>query len=97
MLVSENLSRVAQPEIDIVHVNVGFSKPVSDHDPVIAAFTLPANQSTSDTIPPVSQPTPVNDSAIILPQLSRFALVDELAKGYSQGNFLLLHHLSESG
>lgn len=43
LLVSENFSRVAQPEIDIVHVNVGFSKPVSDHDPVIAAFTLPAN------------------------------------------------------
>lgn len=88
LLVSENLSRVAQPEIDIVHVNVGFSKPVSDHDPVIAAFTLPANQSTSDTIPPVSQPTPVNDSAIILPQLSKFALVDELAKEYTPSKIL---------
>jgi uncharacterized protein len=83
LLVSENLSRVAQPEIDIVHVNVGFSKPVSDHDPVIAAFTLPATQSTSDTIPPVVQPTPVSDSAIILPQLSKVALVEELAKEYT--------------
>ncbi|MBG1241663.1 endonuclease [Nostoc sp. NZL] len=88
LLVSENLSRAAQPEIDIVHVNVGFSRPVSDHDPVIAAFTLPANQSTSDTIPPVSQPTPVNDSAIILPQLSKFALVDELAKEYTPSKVL---------
>ncbi|MEH2467151.1 endonuclease [Nostoc sp.] len=88
LLVSENLSRIAQPEIDIVHVNVGFSKPVSDHDPVIAAFTLPANQSTSDTIPPVSQPTPANDSAIILPQLSKFALVDELAKEYTPSKIL---------
>ncbi|MEH2274070.1 MAG: endonuclease [Nostoc sp.] len=88
LLVSENLSRVAQPEIDIVHVNVGFSKPVSDHDPVIAAFTLPANQSTSDTIPPVSQPTPASDSAIILPQLSKFALVDELAKEYTPSKIL---------
>lgn len=88
LLVSENLSRVAQPEIDIVHVNVGFSKPVSDHDPVIAAFTLPANQSTSNTIPPVSQPTPANDSAIILPQLSKFALVDELAKEYTPSKIL---------
>ena len=85
LLVSENLSRVAQPEIDIVHVNVGFSKPVSDHDPVIAAFTLPTNQSTSDTIPPVVQPipTPVSDSAIIFPQLSKVALVDQLAKEYT--------------
>ncbi|MEH2118085.1 endonuclease [Nostoc sp.] len=88
LLVSENLSGVAQPEIDIVHVNVGFSKPVSDHDPVIAAFTLPANQSTSDTIPPVSQPTPASDSAIILPQLSKFALVDELAKEYTPSKVL---------
>ncbi|MEH2142870.1 endonuclease [Nostoc sp.] len=88
LLVSENLSRVAQPEIDIVHVNVGFSKPVSDHDPVIAAFTLPPNQSTSDTIPPVSQPTPASDSAIILPQLSKFALVDELAKEYTPSKIL---------
>ncbi|MBD2560763.1 MULTISPECIES: endonuclease [Nostoc] len=88
LLVSENLSRVAQPEIDIVHVNVGFSRPVSDHDPVIAAFTLPANQSTSDTIPPVSQPTPVSDSAIILPELSKFALVDELAKEYTPNKVL---------
>ncbi|MCC5642020.1 endonuclease [Nostoc sp. CHAB 5824] len=88
LLVSENLSRVAQPEIDIVHVNVGFSRPVSDHDPVIAAFTLPTNQSTSDTIPPVSQPTPVSDSEIILPQLSKFALVDELAKEYTPSKIL---------
>ncbi|MEH2265756.1 endonuclease [Nostoc sp.] len=83
LLVSENLSRVAQPKIDIVHVNVGFSRPVSDHDPVIAAFTLPATES-NDTIPPVVEPTPtpVSDSAIILPQLSKVALVDELAKEY---------------
>jgi endonuclease I/endonuclease/exonuclease/phosphatase family metal-dependent hydrolase len=83
LLVSENLSRFAQPKIDIVHVNVGFSKPVSDHDPVIAAFTLPAIQS-NDTSPPVVQPTPtpVTDSAI-LPQLSKVALVEELAKEYT--------------
>ncbi|MEH2199412.1 endonuclease [Nostoc sp.] len=84
LLVSENLSGVAQPKIDIVHVNVGFSKPVSDHDPVIAAFTLPATES-NDTIPPVVEPapTPVSDSAIILPQLSKVALVEELAKEYT--------------
>ncbi|MHC5599676.1 MAG: endonuclease [Nostoc sp.] len=88
LLVSENLSRVAKPEIDIVHVNVGFSKPVSDHDPVIAAFTLSANQSTSENIPPVVQPTPASDSAIILPQLSKVALVKELAKQYTPSKSL---------
>lgn len=88
LLVSENLSRVAQPEIDIVHVNVGFSRSVSDHDPVIAAFTLPPNQSTSNTIPSVNPPTPVGDLAIILPQLSKFALVDELAKEYTPSKIL---------
>ncbi|MEH1925119.1 endonuclease [Nostoc sp.] len=90
LLVSENLSRVAQPEIDIVHVNVGFRQPVSDHDPVIAAFTLPANQSTSENIPPVVQPTPTpaSDSAIILPQLSKVALVKELAKEYTPSKSL---------
>ncbi|MBN3875419.1 MULTISPECIES: endonuclease [unclassified Nostoc] len=90
LLVSKNLSSVAQPEIDIVHVNVGFNRPVSDHDPVIAAFTLPVNQSTSDTILPVVQPipTPVSDSAIILPQLSKVALVDELAKKYTPSKTL---------
>ncbi|MCW5316596.1 endonuclease I [Nostoc sp. KVJ3] len=88
LLVSQNLSRLAQPKIDIVHVNVGFTKPVSDHDPVIAAFTLPANQSTSDTTPPVTQSTPVSDSAIILPQLSKVALVEELAKEYTPSKTL---------
>jgi len=88
LLVSENLSRVAQPEIDIVHVNVGFSRPVSDHDPVIAAFTLPVNQSTSETIPAVSQSIPASDSGIILPQLAKFALVDELAKQYTPSKIL---------
>ncbi|MEH2194841.1 MAG: endonuclease [Nostoc sp.] len=88
LLVSKNLSRAAEPKIDIVHVNVGFSKPVSDHDPVIAAFTLPANQSTLNTTPPVSQSTPVSDSAIILPQLSKVALVQELAKEYKPSKSL---------
>ncbi|MEH2065110.1 MAG: hypothetical protein V7K50_23100 [Nostoc sp.] len=87
-LVSENLSRVAQPQIDIVHVNVGFRQPASDHDPVIAAFTLPANQSTSDTIPPVVQPTSASDSAIILPELFKVALVKELAKEYTPSKSL---------
>ncbi|MEH2163899.1 MAG: endonuclease [Nostoc sp.] len=88
LLISQNLSRVAQPKVDIVHVNVGFSKPVSDHDPVIAAFTLPANQSTSNTTPPVTQSTPGSDSAIILPQLSKVALVEELAKEYTPSKTL---------
>jgi len=50
LLISENLSRVAQPQVDIVHVNIGF-RGASDHDPVLAAFTLPA---ISPALPPLS-------------------------------------------
>ncbi|MEI2579711.1 endonuclease/exonuclease/phosphatase family protein [Scytonema sp. PRP1] len=57
LLVSKNLSVVAQPQIDIVHVNVGFKKPVSDHDPVLAAFTLPAKGSTTSSRLTVIEPT----------------------------------------
>jgi hypothetical protein len=55
--VSKNLSVVAQPQIDIVHVNIGFKKPVSDHDPVLAAFTLPAKESTTSSRLTVIEPT----------------------------------------
>ncbi|GAB1545062.1 hypothetical protein NUACC21_77380 [Scytonema sp. NUACC21] len=81
LLVSKNLSRVAQPEIDIVHVNVDFPKSVSDHDPVIAAFTLPANQNSS-TIGAVSQATRPSESGVLLSELSESALIEELAQEY---------------
>lgn len=57
LLVSKNLSVVAQPQIDIVHVNVGFKKSVSDHDPVLAAFTLPTKESTTSSRLTVIEPT----------------------------------------
>lgn len=83
LLVSKNLSVVTQPEIDIVHVNVGFSRSVSDHDPILAAFTLPANQTNSSTIRSVIQLTATGHSITLLPQLSNSALVEELAKEYT--------------
>ncbi|ARV62647.1 endonuclease I [Nostocales cyanobacterium HT-58-2] len=88
LLVSKNLSAVAQPEIDIVHVNVGFSRPVSDHDPVLAAFTLPLEASTASSSSPVIQPTAATDSATLLPELSDSALVKELAKEFTPSKSL---------
>jgi uncharacterized protein len=90
ILVSKNLASVAKPEIDIVHVNVGFRRSVSDHDPVLAAFTLPADQSTATnpSNPPVSPPTSVIDATIILPELSNSALIEELAQEYKPSQSL---------
>ncbi|MEC4813755.1 MAG: endonuclease [Scytonema sp. PMC 1069.18] len=90
ILVSKNLASVAQPKIDIVHVNVGVRKAVSDHDPVLAAFTLPSDQSTSITPsnPPVNPPTSIIDATIILPELSNSALTQELAKEYTPSQSL---------
>ncbi|WP_017317613.1 endonuclease [Mastigocladopsis repens] len=82
LLVSKNLSVVAQPEIDIVHVNVGFSRSVSDHDPIVAAFTLPTQATTASPSRPVIQEAAASDSATILPELSNSSLVQELAQEY---------------
>jgi len=41
MMVSSSLVN-AEPEIDVVHVNSEFAEQVSDHDPVMASFSLPA-------------------------------------------------------
>ncbi|MFK0732351.1 MAG: endonuclease, partial [Gloeotrichia echinulata HAB0833] len=91
LLVSKNLVSFAQPKVDIVHVNVGFSRPVSDHEPVVAALTLPANKTTSQPVssnPSTNLPTPVSNSAIILPQLSNSDLVKELANKYKPSKVL---------
>jgi predicted extracellular nuclease len=62
LLVSKNLVRTAaKPKIDIVHVNIGFSRPVSDHDPVVAAFRLSINQNSFSN-PSTNQLTPVGAS-----------------------------------
>lgn len=56
ILVSDNLSTTAAAEIDIVHLNAEFADQVSDHDPLVARFTLPqansapvANNDTATT------------------------------------------------
>jgi len=40
ILISENLQENWSPEFDIVHVNVEFFEEVTDHDPVLARFTI---------------------------------------------------------
>jgi endonuclease/exonuclease/phosphatase family metal-dependent hydrolase len=56
ILVSNNLSTTAAGEIDIVHLNAEFADQDSDHDPLVARFTLPqansapvANNDTATT------------------------------------------------
>ncbi|MBL29284.1 MAG: hypothetical protein CMM50_17270 [Rhodospirillaceae bacterium] len=41
ILVSAAMQAFAAPEFDIVHVNTGFADQASDHDPLLARFTLP--------------------------------------------------------
>lgn len=85
LLVSDHLSRVAQPDVDIVHVNIGFRRSASDHDPVLAAFRLPASQFNSSTTrptPSVSQFESVSNSATAPPQSSDTDLINQLAEEY---------------
>jgi len=91
LLVSKHLSRIAQPEVDIVHVNVGFRGSASDHDPVLAAFKLPYNQSnslTSRSTPSVSQPASTSNSITASPQFSEEGLFDQLAEDFQPNNNL---------
>ncbi|WP_199328984.1 endonuclease/exonuclease/phosphatase family protein [Coleofasciculus sp. FACHB-1120] len=45
ILVSKNLNTAA--EIDVVHLNAEFATQDSDHDPLVARFTLPINDNAS--------------------------------------------------
>lgn len=47
ILITPNLFSKGNPEINAVHVNAGISRSASDHDPVIARFTLLASGETS--------------------------------------------------
>lgn len=82
LLVSEHLARVAQPEIDIVHVNVGFKRSVSDHDPVLAAFTLPASRANLSTSRPQLSGSITTNSTTILPQLTS-TLIEQIVEEYA--------------
>ncbi|MCC5619912.1 endonuclease/exonuclease/phosphatase family protein [Nostoc sp. CHAB 5715] len=59
ILITPNLLDNGNPEINAVHVNAGISRSASDHDPVIARFTLSAlSESTPIPSAPVSSPEP---------------------------------------
>ncbi|WP_013334800.1 endonuclease [Gloeothece verrucosa] len=79
ILVSENLASGGQPEIKAVHVNAGKPGRASDHDPVIASFTI--FPSSKVVIPPVS----ANDApkAFIFPALAGNELLEQLDRQYS--------------
>ncbi|MBD2529407.1 endonuclease [Nostoc flagelliforme FACHB-838] len=67
ILVTANLFNKANPEINAVHVNAGFSRATSDHDPVIARFTLsPVGETTPiPSIPDTTFEPPVTSSTIL--------------------------------
>ncbi|MDJ0728755.1 MAG: endonuclease [Crocosphaera sp.] len=74
ILVSENLRNTANNQFDIVHVNVNqpSNLVLSDHDVVLAQFTLPEVSATPESIP----------SQTIFPELSGEALRSRLAAEY---------------
>ena len=78
ILVSQNLADEADGEFDIVHVNVNQPNALSDHDPVLARFTLPETNPVVTSVP----------SEAIFPELSGEALRSRLAAGYRVENSL---------
>jgi len=84
ILVTPNLFNKGQPEIDAVHVNAGISGSASDHDPVIARFTVSTLGIASPVSPtPAVPPSPVATSSSIFPSLTGDDLLKELDKLYS--------------
>jgi uncharacterized protein len=87
ILISPNLT-TANPEIEIVHINIGFTDQASDHDPLVSRFAI-ADKPVSTT--PVSsnsssQPSSTSTSsstATILPDLTGKQLLDKLAIGFA--------------
>ncbi len=79
ILISSHLS-MANPEIDIAHINIGFRDQASDHDPLVSRFTLSDSPITTSTpIPaPTNQPF-LPPASTILPNLNGDALLKKLA------------------
>jgi endonuclease/exonuclease/phosphatase family metal-dependent hydrolase len=79
ILVTRNLFSNGNPEIDAVHVNAGISGSASDHDPVIARFTLSAVGTPAPPVPP----RPPISSSTVLPGITGDNLLKELDRLYS--------------
>lgn len=75
ILTSQNLADDA--EVDIVHANVNFPNALSDHDPVLARFSLPQDGGSS-----------VVEGEVIFPGLTGTALFSRLVADYSVDNSL---------
>jgi endonuclease/exonuclease/phosphatase family metal-dependent hydrolase len=82
ILITPNLFSNGNPEIDAVHINAGIPSSASDHDPVIARFTLSA-VGAATPIPPVPPAQPGTAVTPILPGITGDELVKELDKLFS--------------
>ena len=82
ILITPNLFSNGNPEIDAVHVNAGIPSSASDHDPVIARFTLSA-VGAATPIPPVPPAQPGSAVTPILPGITGDELLKELDKFFS--------------
>jgi uncharacterized protein len=78
ILVSRSLAPAAK--FDIVHVNAGFTKKASDHDPVLAQYQVAPASIPSPSPTPSESPS---QSGQILPYLTGQALLDQLAAQYA--------------
>ncbi|MEH2127735.1 endonuclease I family protein [Nostoc sp.] len=84
ILITPNLFNNGNPEINAVHVNAGISRVVSDHDPVIARFTLSAiGETTPIPSVPVSSPEPPVKPGTILSGVTGDDLLEKLDSLYS--------------
>ncbi len=85
ILVSQSLLFDADAEFDIVHANIRQSNAASDHDPVLARFTL-AQAGPVVPLPTITPVPPV--SSTILPGLTGEALERQLATDFAVTNSL---------
>ncbi|MDM9581084.1 endonuclease [Nostoc sp. GT001] len=84
ILITPNLFNNGNPEINAVHVNAGISRVVSDHDPVIARFSLSAISGTTPiSSVPVSSPEPAVTPGTILSGVTGDDLLEKLDSLYS--------------
>jgi len=102
ILVSQRPLFEADPELDIVHLNAGFTNGVSDHDPLLVRlrFPAPASPVPVDPVPVDPVPAEPGNPAVpekpdgstlfesILPNLSGTALLNQLAQTYAPARSL---------
>jgi uncharacterized protein len=85
ILITPNLFNNGNPEINAVHVNAGISRSASDHDPMIARFTLSAFEEATpiSSVPPVVISEPAVTPGTILSGITGEDLLEKLDSLYS--------------